>query len=151
MFISCAVVLCNADLSSNWFSTDSCSCVHFYNWHFFLLVLSAGILFFGCCTLFNIYLFLVVNLPLSELRSSSRVDCLIAGINCFDTGVELDCILACFGGKVDEMRVFLFVGKISSAFGCDWSRYISVKAEVKWVWCIHGPWVILFVCFWLGW
>ena len=58
------------------------------------------------CTSLNIYLFLVVKLPLSELGSSSSVDYLIIGINCFDTGVKLDCVLACFGGKVVEMRVF---------------------------------------------
>ena len=112
MFISCPFVLCDGELSSNWFSTDSWSCVpwNFLNWRFFLLVLSAGISFLGCCTALNVYLFLVVNLPLSELGSSTSVDCLIVGINCFDTGLELDCVLACFGGKVDEMRAsFLWI------------------------------------------
>ena len=85
------------------------------------------------CTSLNIYLFLVVKLPLSELGSSSSVDYLIIGINCFDTGVKLDCVLACFGGKVVEMRVFFFVGKISFVFGCDCSRYVSVEAKVEWV------------------
>ena len=140
MFISCPFVLCDGDLRSNWFSTDSWSCVpwNFLNWHFFLLVLSAGISFLGCCTALNVYLFLVVNLPLSELGSSTSVDCLIVGINCFDTGLELDCVLACFGGKVDEMRAFFFVGKISFVFGCDWSRYVSVEAEVEWVLYLPG-------------
>ena len=77
---------------------------------------------------------MVVKLPLFELRSSSSVDCLVVGINCFDTGVELDCVLACFGGKVVEMRVFFFVGKISSVtvLGCDCSRYGLMVAEVDW-------------------
>ena len=134
MFISCPVVLCDDDLNSNWFSTDPRSCVpwYFFNWRFFLLVPSTGISFLGCCTSFNIYLFLVVKLPLSELGSSSSVDYLIVGINCFDTGVEIDCVLACFGGKVVEMS-FLFVGTICFVFGCDCSRYISVEAEVEWV------------------
>ena len=38
---------------------------------------------------------------------------------CFDAGLELDCVLACFDEKVDETRVFFFVGKISFVFGCD--------------------------------
>ena len=135
MFIFCSFVLCDGDLSSNWFSTDSWGCVpwNFFNWRFFLLVLSAGISFLDCCTSLNIYLFLVVNLPLSELGSLSNVDCLIVRINCSDTGLELDCVLACFGGKVDEMKVFFFVGKISFVFGCDWNRYVLVEAEVQWV------------------
>ena len=85
-------------------------------------------------TSLNIYLFLVVKLPLFELRSSSSVDCLVVGINCFDTGVELDCVLACFGGKVVEMRGF-FVGKISfvTVLGCDRSRYGLMVAVVDWV------------------
>ena len=68
------------------------------------------------------------------LRSSSSVDCLVVGINCFDTGVELDCVLACFGGKVVEMRGF-FVGKISfvTVLGCDRSRYGLMVAVVDWV------------------
>ena len=94
------------------FTTDISSFWFFLLEFYFLVVVH-------CLIYIYFWLFLVVNLPLSELRSSSRADCLIAGINCFDTGVELDCVLACFGGKVDEMRVFLFVGKISSAFGCD--------------------------------
>ena len=100
MFISCPVVLCDGDLSSNWFSTDSWSCVpwNFFNWRFFLLVLSAGISFLGCCTSLNIYLFLVMKLPLSELGSSSSVECLIIGINYFDT--NLNYVLACFGEKL---------------------------------------------------
>ena len=61
----------------------------------------------------------MVNLPLSKLGSSTSADCLIVGITCFDTGLQLDCVLACFGGKVDEMRVFFFVGKTSFVFGCD--------------------------------
>ena len=135
MFISCPLVLCDGDLSSDWFFTDSWSCVpwNFFIWRFFLWVLSVRISFLGCCTTLNIYLFLVVKLPLSELGSSSSVDCLIVGINCFDTGLELDCVLACFGGKVVQTRVFFFVGKISFAFGCDWSRCVSVEAEVEWV------------------
>ena len=40
-------------------------------------------------------------------------------------------VLVCFSWKVDEMRVFFFVGKISFVFGCDWSRYVSVEAEVE--------------------
>ena len=146
MFISCPFVLCDGELSSNWFSTDSWSCVpwNFLNWRFFLLVLSAGISFLGCCTALNVYLFLVVNLPLSELGSSTSVDCLIVGINCFDTGLELDWVLACFGGKVDEMRVFFFVGKISFVFGCDWSRYVSVEAEVEWVLYLPGDAFMVF-------
>ena len=113
MFISCPVVTCDGDLTSNWLSTDSCSCVpwNFFDWHFFLLLLSNGISLSACCTSLNIYLFLVEKLPLSELGSSSSVDCLIVGINCLDTGIELDCVLACFGGKNVEMRVFFFVGK----------------------------------------
>ena len=75
----------------------------------------------------------MVKLPLSELESSSGADCLIVGINCFDNGVELDCALACFCGKVVEMRVFLFVGRISFVFGCDYSRYASVEAGVEWM------------------
>ena len=135
MFISCPFVLCDGELSSNWFSTDSWSCVprNFFNWRFFLLIVSTRISLLACCTSLNIYLFLVVKLPLSELGSSSSVDCLIVGINCFDTGLELDCVLACFGGKVVQTRVFFFVGKISFAFGCDWSRCVSVEAEVEWV------------------
>ena len=76
---------------------------------------------------------MVVNLPLSELGSLSNVDYLILGINCSDIDLELDCVLACFGGKVDEMKVFFFVGKISFVFGCDWNRYVSVEAEAEWV------------------
>ena len=145
MFISCLFVLCDGELSSNWFSTDSWSCVpwNFLSWRFFLLVLSDGISFLGCTAL-NVYLFLVVNLPLSELGSSTSVDCLIVGINCFDTGLELDWVLACFGGKVDEMRVFFFVGKISFVFGCDWSRYVSVEAEVEWVLYLPGDAFMVF-------
>ena len=75
----------------------------------------------------------MVKIPLSELGNSSSLDCLIAGINCFDTGVELDCVLACFGGKVVEMRFFFFVGKIAFVYGCDCSRYVSVVVEVEWV------------------
>ena len=140
MFISCPVALYDGDLSSDWFSTDSWSCVpwNFFIWRFFLWVLSVRISFLGCCTTLNIYLFLVVKLPLSELGSLSSVDCLIVGINCFDTGLELDCVLACFGEKVDEMRVFFFVDKISFVFGCDWSRYVSVEAEVEWVLYVPG-------------
>ena len=74
-----------------------------------------------------------MKLSLSVLGSSSSVDCSIVGINCFDTGVEIDCVLACFGGKVVEMRVFFFVGKISFVFGCGCSSYVSVEAEVEWV------------------
>ena len=96
-------------------------------------VFSTEISLLACCTSLNIYLLLLVKLPLSELGSSSSVDCLIVGIYCFDTGVELDCVLVCFGGKVIEMRVFFFVGKISFVFGCDCSRYVSVEAEVEWV------------------
>ena len=59
----------------------------------------------------------MLKLPLSELGSSSSVDCLIVGINCFDTGLELDCVLAWFGRNSDEMRVFFFMGKISFVFG----------------------------------
>ena len=76
---------------------------------------------------------MVLKLPLSELGSSSSIDCLIVGVNWFDTGVELDCVLACFGGKVVEIRVFFFVGKISFVFGCDCGIYVSVEAEVEWV------------------
>ena len=155
MFISCPVVLCNGVLSSNWFSTDSWSCVpwNFFNWRFFLLVLSAGISFLGCCTSLNIYLFLVMKLPLSELGSSSSVECLIIGINYFDTNLEL--CFSLFRWKVVEMRVFFFVGKISFVFGRDWSRYVSVEAEVGVAiprGCIYGPRVILCVCacVWLG-
>ena len=75
----------------------------------------------------------MVKLPLSELGSLSGVDCLIVGINYFDTGVGLDCVLACFGGKVVEMRVFFFVGMTSFVFGCDCSRYVSVEAGVEWM------------------
>ena len=39
------------------------------------------------------------------------MDCLIVGINCFDNGVERDGVLACFDGKIVEMRVFFFEGK----------------------------------------
>ena len=140
MFISCPFVICVGDLSSNWFSTDSWSCVpwNFFNWRFFFLVLSAGISFLGCCALLNTYLFSVLKLLLSELGRSSSVDCLIVGINYFDTGLELDCVLAWFGRNVDEMRVFFFMGKISFVFGCDWSRYVSVEAEVEWVLYLPG-------------
>ena len=108
MSISCPFVICDGDLSSNWFSTDSWSCVpwNFFNWRFFFLVLSAGISFLGCCALLNTYLFSVLKLLLSELGRSSSVDCLIVGINYFDTGLELDCVLAWFGRNVDEMRGF---------------------------------------------
>ena len=92
------------------FSTDVSSFWFFLPEFHFLVVVQR---------LMYIYLFLVVNLPLSELGSSTSVDCLIVGINCFDTGLELDWVLACFSGKVDEMRVFFFVGKISFVFGCD--------------------------------
>ena len=111
MFISCAVLLCDGDLSLNWLSTDSWSCLpwNFFNWRFFLLVVSTRISLLACCTSLNIYLFLVVKLPLSELGSSSSVDCFILEINCIDTGVEFDCALAYFGGKVVEMS-FLFLG-----------------------------------------
>ena len=113
MFTFCPVVICDGDLSSNWHSTDSWSCVpwNFFNWHLLLLVLSNGILLLACCTSLNIYLFLLVKWPLSKLGSLSDVDCLIVGINCFDTGVELDCVLACFDGKIVEMRAFFFEGK----------------------------------------
>ena len=101
----------DGDLCSNWLSKDSCCCVpwKFFNWRFFSLVLSTKISLLACSTLLNIYLFLVVKLPLSELGSSSSVDCFIVEINCIDTGVEFDCALACFGGKVVEMS-FLFLG-----------------------------------------
>ena len=91
MFISSPVVLCDGDVSSDWPSTDSWSCVpwNFFDRRFFLLVLSTVI------SLLNIYLFLLVKLPLSELGSSSSVDHLIVRINFFDTGVELECVLAC--------------------------------------------------------
>ena len=63
--------------------------------------------------MFGIHLFLVVKLLLSEVGTSSGADCLIVGITCFNTGVELDCVLACFGRKVFEMRVWFFVDMIS--------------------------------------
>ena len=71
--------------------------------------------------MFSLHLFLVVKLLLSEVGSSSGADCLIVGIICFDTGVELDYVLACFGEKVFKMRVFFFVGIISflTILGCD--------------------------------
>ena len=86
---------------------------------FLPLVLSTVIPLLACCTSLNIYLFLVTKLSLSELGSSSSVDCSTVGINCFDTGAELDRVLACFRGKVVEMRAFFFEGKISFVFGCD--------------------------------
>ena len=78
---------------------------------------------------------MVVKLLLSELGSSSTADCLIVGIMCFGTGVELDCVLACFCGKVFEMRVFFFVGKISvvAVLGCDCVRYALMEPEIEWV------------------
>ena len=137
MFFSCPVVLCGGDVSSNCLSTDSWTCVpwNFFDWGFLLLVISAGISLLACCKSLNIYLFLVVKLLLSELGSSSSVDCLIVGINCFVTGVELDCVLACFGGNVVEIKIFFFVGKISfvTVLGCDCSRYVLMVAEVEWV------------------
>ena len=86
----------------------------------------------------------MVNLPLSKLGSSTSADCLIVGITCFDTGLQLDCVLACFGWKVDEMRVFFFVGKTSFVFGCDWSRYVSLEAEVEWVLYLPGDAFMVF-------
>ena len=67
MFISCPVVLCDGDLSSNRFSTDSWSCVtwNFFNWRFFLLVLSAGISFLGCCTSQPVACFILNSSPLT--------------------------------------------------------------------------------------
>ena len=58
------------------------------------------------------HLLLVVKLLFSEVGSSSGAGCLIVGLICFYTGVELDWVLACFGGKVFEMRVLFFVGMI---------------------------------------
>ena len=86
-----------------------------------LLVLSTGISLLACRTMFSIHLFLDVKLLLSEVASSLGADWLIVGIICFDNGVELDCLLACFCGKVFEMRVFFFVGMISfvTILGCD--------------------------------
>ena len=43
----------------------------------------------------------------------------------------MDCVLACFIGKVAEMRFFFFVGKISFVYGCDCSTYVSVVGEVE--------------------
>ena len=63
--------------------------------------------------MFSMHLFLVVKLLLSKVGSSSGGDGLIVGIICFDTGVELDCVLVCFGRKVFEMRVCFFVDMIS--------------------------------------
>ena len=108
----------------------------------------------ACCISLNIYLFLVAKLSFSESESSSSVDCLIVGISCFDTGVELDSVLACFGGKVVAMRVFFFVVKISLVFGYDCSRYVSVVAEVEWVLyskLMHSWSLFVCVCIWFGW
>ena len=66
-----------------------------------------------------------MNLPLSELGSSTSVDCLIVGINCFDTGLELDCVLACFDGKVNEMRVFLLYLVVIEVDMFQWKQKLS--------------------------
>ena len=77
----------------------------------------------------------MVKLLLSEVESSSGEDCLIVGIIYFDNGVELDSILADFGGKVFEMRVFFYVSMISfvTILGCDCVWHVLMVPEVEWV------------------